>query len=134
MSIFSAREKTRQGLRRSREGWFSRLAGLLARDRVDEGVWEEAEELLLGADVGVSTAAALLDRVRQRMRSDGGQAGGPLELLKEEMRAILGAGETPSLQNSAGAASVPLAKLLDGVVEAPENARPAAPMFVTVVT
>ena len=113
VSIFSRREKTHQGLTRSREGWFSRLAGLLARDRVDEQVWEEAEELLLEADVGVSTAAALLDRVRRRMRSDGAPAGQALELLKEEMRAVLAAGGTPTLEDSP--TSGPLVILVIGV-------------------
>jgi fused signal recognition particle receptor len=99
VNFLSRKGKTEGGVRRSRETWFGRLAGLFQRGSIDETTWEQAEELLLGADVGVSTTRTLLDRVRRRMRAEGGAGKAPLELLKEEMRALV----------PAPAASFPLA-------------------------
>ena len=103
--------KTRRGLRKSREAWFSRLAGIFQRPRVADDLWDEAEELLLGADVGVHTTMALLDRLRARSEESRGVD--LLALLKEELRALL---DTPG----------------DGVPSAPEDA-PSTPRVVMVV-
>ncbi|MEE9284564.1 MAG: signal recognition particle-docking protein FtsY, partial [Dehalococcoidia bacterium] len=46
--------------------WFGRIAGLLDRQTVDEGLWDELEEALISADVGAELAMALLERVRER--------------------------------------------------------------------
>ena len=81
--------RTRKGLRKSREAWFSRLAGIFQRPQVAPDLWDEAEELLLGADVGVHTTMALLDRLRARSEENRGVD--LLPLLKEEMRALLDA-------------------------------------------
>jgi fused signal recognition particle receptor len=60
-------------------------------DRVSIGkeVWEELEELLISADVGVATAAKLIGTIRQRAseeKLDGSQVGAA---LREEMVKIL---------------------------------------------
>jgi fused signal recognition particle receptor len=112
-------EKTQTGLEPSRRSWFAPLARLLQRERLDGAAWEEAEELLLSADVGVSTTRALLDRVRQRLQ-DGASPGagtgaGPLGLLKEEMRAILAAPMPAGDPFSLEGASRPLVLLVIGV-------------------
>ena len=79
--------RTQKGLRKSREAWFSRLAGIFQRPQAAPDLWDEAEELLLGADVGVHTAMALLDRLRARSEETRGDD--LLALLKEEMCALL---------------------------------------------
>ena len=54
--------KTLRGLKKSRQTWFSRLAGLFRQSSTyDQEFWDEAEELLIGADVGVNTTQALLE-------------------------------------------------------------------------
>lgn len=58
------RAKTEQGVRRSREGLFGRIAGLLRGSRLDETLWNELEEALVSADVGVSTATELVEHLR----------------------------------------------------------------------
>jgi fused signal recognition particle receptor len=82
--------KTEQGVRRSRESWFGRMAGLFDRTKVDDEVWDKLEELLIGADVGVATTQKLIKKVKQRVRteklSDGGQV---RAALKEEMVGLL---------------------------------------------
>ncbi|MBM4454476.1 MAG: signal recognition particle-docking protein FtsY, partial [Chloroflexi bacterium] len=52
--------KTDQGVKRSREAWFSRISHLFDRSSVEEDTWEELEELLIAADVGVATAEKLI--------------------------------------------------------------------------
>ena len=113
MNLFGRRDKAADGLRRSREGWFGRLAGLLGREQMDEETWEQAEELLLGADVGTSATMALLDRVQDRIRTHSASPGGALETLKEEMRAVLANAGTLSLAAADG--PPPLVILVVGV-------------------
>jgi len=59
-----------QALKPSRDTWFKRAMHLFDRPTVDEAVWEELEELLISADVGVSTTEKLLEQVRQRAKEE----------------------------------------------------------------
>ena len=43
---------------------------LFDRPAVDDGVWEELEELLVSADVGVSTAGKLIEKVKRRVAQE----------------------------------------------------------------
>jgi fused signal recognition particle receptor len=83
-------KKTKQGVSRSREGFFSRIAGLFNRIRIEESTWDELEELLISADVGVSTTEKLLGRVRKRVREERLEQGSQVRTtLKEEMTRLL---------------------------------------------
>lgn len=82
--------KTEQAVRRSREGWFSRVVRLFDRATVEEGLWEELEELLISADVGVGTSTKLIERVRERVgRERLGEGPQVRSALKEEMMSML---------------------------------------------
>ncbi len=62
---------------------------LFDRTSIDDEVWDELEELLISADVGVATTEKLVGRVRQRVadeKLDGSQVS---PVLKEEMVNIL---------------------------------------------
>jgi fused signal recognition particle receptor len=83
-------KKTEQGISRSREGFFSRIAGLFNRARIDESTWDELEELLISADVGMGTVEKLLGRVRKRARDEKLIEGAQVRVaLKEEMVRLL---------------------------------------------
>ncbi len=83
-------KKTEQGVSRSREGFFSRIAGLFNRTKIEESTWEELEELLISADVGMETTGKLLERVRKRTREEKLVEGSRVrEALKEEMTRLL---------------------------------------------
>jgi fused signal recognition particle receptor len=63
--------------------------GLFDRQKIDATVWEELEELLIAADVGVGTAEKLIGKVKERAASeklDGSQVGAA---LRQEMVGIL---------------------------------------------
>ncbi|MDE2970202.1 MAG: signal recognition particle-docking protein FtsY [Chloroflexota bacterium] len=62
------RDEAERGLERSRATFFGRLKDLVVRGGAGEDVWDEAEELLIEADVGVGLAMELLDRARDRSR------------------------------------------------------------------
>jgi len=82
--------KTEPALKRSKEAWFGKIARLFERPTIEKELWEELEELLIAADVGVDTAARLIQRVKGRMEkerlSDVQQV---RAALKEEMIAML---------------------------------------------
>ena len=64
------KEKTQEGVRRSRETWFGRIRDVLRSSRLDAGVWDELEEILISADVGVDTSLGLIDRLKAQARDE----------------------------------------------------------------
>lgn len=62
--------RTEQAVKRSRETWFGKIARLFDQARIDNEVWEELEELMIAADVGVGTTQNLLERVKRRVNSE----------------------------------------------------------------
>ena len=70
-----------KGLTKSREGFVSRLANLTNKyAKVNEEYFEELEEILIMADIGVNTVMEFMDRLRDRVKKE--KIDDP-ELLKE---------------------------------------------------
>jgi fused signal recognition particle receptor len=89
-SLFDLLKKTEPGVKRSKETWFGRIANIFNRDAFGDEVWEELEELLVSADVGVETTSKLLSRVKQRVKTDRlSEVSQIREALKEEMISLL---------------------------------------------
>jgi fused signal recognition particle receptor len=89
MSIQSA-NIIENGVKRSKESWFNKIAGIFNRTRIDAETWEELEELLILADVGVTTTAELMQRVKQRAREEKAEEGVKVrDILKQEMVRML---------------------------------------------
>jgi fused signal recognition particle receptor len=88
--VIAPRRRFRERLGRSRAALSRGMAGLLARGADDEEAWEELEEALLAADVGVATTTELVERLRTRARAE--RAGGPAlrELLRAELLEAVG--------------------------------------------
>jgi len=83
-------EKTEAALARTRRSWFGRIAGILDRGAIDDELWLELEEVLLGADVGVRTTEKVLGRVRERVDKERVRDPHAVRaLLKDELMAIL---------------------------------------------
>ncbi|HVK28308.1 MAG TPA: signal recognition particle-docking protein FtsY [Nocardioides sp.] len=61
------------------------LLGLLSRDQLDEDTWEAIEDLLIGADIGVAPTQELVERLRTRLRVEGGQVADARAVLREEL-------------------------------------------------
>jgi fused signal recognition particle receptor len=92
--------KTKEGVKRSRESWFGKMARLFDRASVEDEVWDELEELLIAADVGVATTQKLIEKVKQRVITEKLSEGTLVRAaLKEEMVNLL--------KVDAGANSIP---------------------------
>jgi fused signal recognition particle receptor len=89
-SLFDLLKKTEPGVKRSKETWFSKIANIFNRGSFGDEVWEELEELLVSADVGVETTSKLLSKVKQRVKTDRlSEVSQIREALKEEMISLL---------------------------------------------
>ncbi len=80
--------RLRQRLSRSQGGLGRGLLALLSRDRLDEDTWEEIEDTLITADVGVGPTQELVGRLRTRLRVEGGAAEARA-VLREELLALV---------------------------------------------
>ncbi len=81
---------TQQAVKRSRETWFGKIAKLFDQARVEDTVWDELEELLIAADVGVATTQKLIERVKQRVKTEKlNEAAQVRAALEEEMVSLL---------------------------------------------
>jgi len=86
----SLTSKTEQAVKRSRETWFSKIARLFDQARVEDTVWDELEELLIAADVGVATTQKLIEKVKQRVKAEKlNEAAQVRAVLEEEMVSLL---------------------------------------------
>ena len=83
------KEKTKKSLERSRSTFFGRLTDLLRRGQSGEDIWDEAEELMIAADVGVATAVGLLERAREQLQRAKGGETDVLAILKGEVLTTL---------------------------------------------
>jgi len=80
----------RDSLARTRNAVFSRIAGLLGASQVTGEAWDELEELLIQADVGVETTFYLVGELRRRARDEAILKANALQTaLREELRALL---------------------------------------------
>jgi len=93
--------RLRARLARSQSSVGSALLGLLSRDRLDDETWDEIEEVLITADVGVVPARLMVDDLKTKVKVLG--ARGPAEvreLLSTELLGQLGEDTDRSLHTS----------------------------------
>ena len=83
---------TSQALTRTQTSFFGRIGALFSSSAVTEEIWESLEEVLIGADAGVATTMAVLDRGRARKPRDPDAL---RAMLRDELVAIL---EAPDAQ------------------------------------
>ena len=82
--------RLRGRLARSNNALGRGLLALLSRDTVDASTWDEVEEILLLADVGVGPTQELVARLKERLATEG--SGDPTrvqQLLKDELLALI---------------------------------------------
>jgi fused signal recognition particle receptor len=83
--------RLRSRLARSQSSVGSALLNLLSRDKLDDDTWDEMEEVLITADVGVAPARLMVDDLRTKVKVLGVR--GPAEvreLLRNELLTQLG--------------------------------------------
>ncbi len=85
------RPRFRDRLTKARSALSGAFGSIGGRGRIDEQTWDELEEALIRADVGVAATQDLLDHLRSRVKADGLTDGEQLlEALKAELKARLG--------------------------------------------
>ncbi len=83
--------RLRARLARSQSSVGSALLSLLSRDRLDDDTWDEIEEVLITADVGVAPARAMVEELRTKVRVLGSRGASEVrELLRTELIHQLG--------------------------------------------
>jgi fused signal recognition particle receptor len=107
--------RLRSRLARSQSAFGRGLLAVLSRDRLDDDAWDEIEESLIGADVGVEATGQIVGKLRERTRVLGTKTVADARtLLAEELTAALEPGMNRSL------------------VATPKNGRPAVMLVVGV--
>lgn len=91
--LFSSEKKESldQGLEKTRSGFFSKLAKVIAgKSRVDDEVLDNLEEILISSDVGVETTVKIIKKIEERVARDKFLGTDELNgILKEEISALL---------------------------------------------
>lgn len=83
--------RLRSRLSRSQNSLGKGLLSLLSREHLDEDTWEEIEDTLLTADVGVAPTQELVERLRTRVKVLGTRTPDELRaLLREELVELVG--------------------------------------------
>jgi fused signal recognition particle receptor len=77
--------RLRQRLARSQSPLGRGLLALLSRDVVDEDTWEEIEDTLITADVGVGPTQELVARLRTRVKVEGSSSYSVRDILRQEL-------------------------------------------------
>jgi fused signal recognition particle receptor len=83
--------RLRARLARSQNALGKGLLTLLSREHLDDDTWEEIEDTLLTADVGVTPTQELVERLRERVRVLGTRTPAELRaLLRDELLTLVG--------------------------------------------
>ena len=107
--------RLRSRLSRSQSVFGRGLLSVLSRDHLDDEAWEEIEDSLIGADVGVEATQVIVERLKERVRVLGSRTVAEVRAqLAEELTAAL----EPGLDRS--------------LATAPKDGRPAVVLVVGV--
>lgn len=88
--MFNIFKKTKETLERTREAWLGKITAVFDRTQFDDSLWDELEEILIAADVGVGASARLVERTRARVKEEKlKEASAVQKVLAEEMVKIL---------------------------------------------
>jgi fused signal recognition particle receptor len=88
MSVF---DKLMAGLDKTRKGMTDKIDGLLkSYGKIDEELFDDLEEVLVTADVGIDTTMKIIDNLKERVKEE--KISDPIEvkdLLKDEIKDIM---------------------------------------------
>jgi len=92
----SKKDTLDKGLEKSKENLFSKLSrAVVGRDKVDEEVLDDLEEVLISSDVGVQTTIRIIERIEIRVAKDKYVSSSELNtILREEIAALLAENNT----------------------------------------
>lgn len=89
----------RESLKKTREGVFARMTNLFTQQVITDELWEELEELLIRADVGMDITQDVVQRLQLRVAREHLTQAKELETaLREELLSLLGGTTTEGLR------------------------------------
>ncbi len=107
--------RLRDRLGKARSSITGYVGSVLSREKIDAETWDELEEALIRADVGVATTTDILDRLRKTIEGQGiTDSRALLDELKAQLKADLAAADR-SLRYEPGAPNVWLFVGVNGV-------------------
>ena len=90
--MFGGGKELEESLTRTRRSFFGRIGELLTGGELDDSVWDDLEELLIKADVGVNTTVELVQAVRSQAAARGFTSPTQVEeALQSRLLSVLGA-------------------------------------------
>lgn len=110
--------KFREGLAKTRDAFVGKVEELFTRrKKIDEEFFEELEEILIGADVGVNTVMGLIDELRVEVKKRRIEQPSELQpILSEKLVSMLkGNDESPDLNSNPNGITVILFVGVNGV-------------------
>lgn len=108
--------RLRSRLARSNSALGKGLLALLASDKLDDDVWDEVEETLLTADVGMADTTAVVESLRERVKVLGTRDPEELRrLLKAELTTVLEPGLDRSIATVSPSGEGPAVIMMVGV-------------------
>jgi fused signal recognition particle receptor len=114
--MFGLFKRTEKGVKRTREAWWGKVVNLFDRPILSDELWDELEELLISADVGVNTTGKLIERLKQRVKREKIKETSVVRTaLKEEMVSMLMVGGGELLPPTDGKIGVVLVVGVNGV-------------------
>ncbi|MFB9329669.1 signal recognition particle-docking protein FtsY [Paenibacillus aurantiacus] len=113
----SVTNKFKEGLTKTRTAFVERVEELiLRRKKIDEAFYEELEEILIGADVGVNTVMTLIDELRVEVKKRKIEDASELQpVLSEKLTGLLKGDEDNKLNMAPSGLTVILFVGVNGV-------------------
>ncbi|WP_040948623.1 signal recognition particle-docking protein FtsY [Gorillibacterium massiliense] len=113
----SVTNKFKEGLSKTRNAFVERVEDLIfRRKKIDEEFYEELEEILIGADVGVNTVMELIDELRDEVRKRKIEEAVDLKpILSEKLVALLRSNDVAGLKMAPSGLTVILFVGVNGV-------------------
>jgi fused signal recognition particle receptor len=91
--------RLRARLARSQSGFGSALLSLLSRERLDDDTWDEIEEVLITADVGVTPSRQIVSDLRTKVKVEGTRTPDDVrEMLRSELLGQVETGASRALR------------------------------------
>lgn len=87
----SSQQEVNEGFRKTKEGFFGKLARVVAgKSQVDAEMLDDLEEMLITSDVGVETTVKIINNIEARVARDKYMNASELQsILREEVSALL---------------------------------------------
>ena len=90
LRLLGRNKKTSESSQETRRSWTNVVGGVFRRSEIDADFWEDLEEALIVADVGVTTAMELVEKIQDESKWRGARTPDAVyELLRNEIASML---------------------------------------------